>query len=108
MVAAVDQPDLHVRHREARQNAALERLHHAGFDRLDVLLGYRAAKDFVDELEAGACRERLHADLRHAVLAMTAGLLDVPPFGFRRPADSLAIGNLRLAYIGANAELAHH
>ena len=43
-----------------------------------------------------------------AVLAPAAGLPNVLAFGFRVPANGLAIRHLRLADIGLNLVLAHH
>src|SRR5258708_4821688 len=44
----------------------------------DELPGHRAADDLVDELDARADRQRLDLDLADGVLAVAAGLLDVP------------------------------
>ena len=43
-----------------------------------------------------------------SVLATAAGLADELAFSFRLLADGLAIGHLRLAYVGFNLVLAHH
>ena len=52
MVAAVVEAHRHIDHREARQNARIERLANALVDRLDELLGDGAALDVVDEFVA--------------------------------------------------------
>ena len=46
--------------------------------------------------------------LHMTVLAAAAGLPDVLAFGFGLLADRFAVRHLRLADIGADAELAHH
>ena len=72
-----------------------------------IFLRHAPAADLIDELEP-AGRERLHANLDVPVLAVAAGLPHETPFGFRRSADRLAVGHLRLADVGADAELALH
>ena len=43
-----------------------------------------------------------------AVLAAAAGLADEPAFACRRLRDGLAVGDLRVADIRLDVELAHH
>ena len=101
VIAAVVQRHLDIRHRIAGQNAAFQRFLDTRLGRVDVFLRNPAARDIVLELEAGARRQRLHANLDVAVLAVTAGLLDVPAFGFGVLADgvSAAVPGLNLTNI---------
>src|SRR5450759_2203259 len=108
VVTAVVQRHLDIRHRIARQNAALERFLDADLGGVDVLLRYPAAGDVILEHEPTAGRQRLDADFDVAVLPVTAGLLDVAAFGFGVLAYGLAIRHLRLADVGADTELPHH
>ena len=71
------------------------RLHDAFLNRGNVVLGNRAAEDFVDELEVAAARQRLHLDLAIAELAVTAALLLVTALHVGAAANGFAIGNLR-------------
>src|SRR5579883_1354182 len=107
VVAAVVQSHPDIRHGEACQDAALERLPDTHFGRLDELARNPAARDVVDEFEAAA-GEWLDPNLHVTVLTVTAGLLDVATFAFGVLADGFAIRNLRLADVGADAEFAHH
>ena len=85
-----------------------ERLADAGVDRLDVLARDRAADDLVDELVARALLGRLELDDRVAVLALAAGLADEAAVALGGAPDRLAIGDLRLADVGGDLELADH
>ena len=85
-----------------------QRLADALVDRLDVLARDGAADDLVDELVAAALLVRLELDHRVAVLALAAGLADVAPVALGGAADRLAVGDLRLADVGRDLELAHH
>ena len=69
-------------------------------------LGIDAADDLVveDELALGG---RPHVDLGVAVLAAAAGLADVAPLAVGLLRDRLPVGDLRLADVGADVELAH-
>ena len=64
-------------------------------DRRDELAGDRAALDLVDELEAGAARQRLDAQEHLAELAGAAALLLVPMVALGRRGDRLAVGDPR-------------
>ena len=75
---AVEERDPEVDHLVAGDEAALHLGAHALLHRRDVVVRHRAADDLVDELEPGAARQRLDLDVAHAVLAVPAGLLDVP------------------------------
>ena len=77
-------------------------------DRLDVLARDRAADDLVDELVARALLWRLELDDRVAVLALAAGLADEAAVALGGAADGLAVGDLRLADVGGDLELADH
>ena len=73
----------------------------------DVLLGHHAADDLVDELVALASLLRVHVDDRVTVLAATAGLADELALGVHDlVARTLAIGNLGLAHVRLDLELA--
>ena len=105
---AVEQRHLDVDHGVAGVDARLERLADALVDRLDVFARDGAADDLVDELVARALLLRLELDHRVAVLALAACLPDVAAVALGGAADRLAIGDLRLADVGGNVELAHH
>ena len=77
-------------------------------DRLDVLARDGAADDLVDELVAAALLVRLQLDDGVAVLALAAGLADEAAVALGGAADGLAVGNLRLADVGGDLELADH
>jgi hypothetical protein len=79
------------------------------FHRGDELARHHAALDGVDELEALA--RLLRFDLQHhvTVLALAARLAHELAFDVgHRLADGLAVGHLRLADVGLDAELALH
>src|SRR6185295_4953753 len=76
--------------------------------RLDVLARDRAADDLVDELVARPLLLGLELDDRVAVLALAAGLADEPAIALGSAPDGLAIGDLRLADVGGDLELADH
>ena len=109
MVRAEGEDGPHVDQRVAGEDAALQRLLDAGVDRRDVLAGDDAAVDLVDELVAAAGAGGLQADDDVAVLAATTGLADVALLDLLDGlGDRLAVGHLRLADVGLDAELAHH
>src|SRR5450759_2819510 len=108
VVTAVVQRYLDIRHRIAGENSALQRFLDADLGGVDVFLRYPAARDVILEHEPAAGRQRLDADFDVAVLAVTAGLLDVAAFGFGMLANGLAILHLRLADVGADTKLPHH
>ena len=108
VVRPVEQGDLDVHDREAGVDARGERLADALVDRLDVLARDGAADDLVDELVAGALLGGLELDDRVAVLALAAGLADEAAVALGGAADGLAIGDLRLADVGGDLELADH
>src|SRR6185437_6092029 len=95
MVAAVEERDLEVDHRIARQISASGRLMDSLLDRRDVLPWDRPAKDIVHKDNAAAPRQRFHTDLAVAKLAMSASLLLMTALRLGMPADGLAIGHLR-------------
>ena len=75
----------------------------------DVLARDHAALDLVDELVAAAGARGLQGDDHVAVLTPTTGLADVLLLDLLdRLGDRLAVGHLRLADVGLDAELAHH
>ena len=78
-----DQRDPQVDHRvpaHALVQLGADALLHAG----DELPGDRSADDPVDEFEPAALRQRFDLDLGDRVLAVPAGLLDVPAQPGRR------------------------
>src|SRR6185437_12291920 len=79
--------------------AALRALLDALFDRGDEVARDGAAEDLVDELEASAAFERLHADLAVAELAVAAGLLLVPSLHVGPAQDGLPVGHARSAQL---------
>ena len=108
VVRPVEERDLDVDDREAGVDARVQRLADARVDRLDVLARDGPADDLVDELVAGALLGRLELDDRVAVLALAAGLADEAAVALGRAADGLAIGDLRLADVRGDLELADH
>ena len=58
---------------------------HALLHTRDELPRHRPADHLVDELESGARGQRLHLDVAHRILAVAAGLLDVPAVSLRGP-----------------------
>ena len=66
----------------------------------------RAAEDLVDELELAAARQRLHADLAVAELAVAAGLLLVAAVRLDARRDRLAVGDAWRLQLHLDAEAA--
>src|SRR5690606_3753178 len=99
-----------VDHRVACQHAGRQRVADTLFDCGDVFARNHTTLDRIDELEARATRlERLELQDDVTVLAATARLLDELAFDFFAGlADGFAVGNLRLANVGFNVELATH
>ena len=108
MVGAVEERHLDVHHREPGEDPRLERLADARVNRLDVLARDGAADDPVHELVAGALLVGLQLDHGVAVLALATRLPDEAAVAFRRTADGLAVGDLRLADVGGDPELPDH
>ncbi len=107
MVIAVEDRHFHVHHRIPGEDAAFEGLFHALLDGRNKLFRDGAAMDFILELETlGGIR--LHSQLSARVLAAAAGLLLVRVVVLGRRSNGFAIGNLRLADVGAHLELALH
>ena len=94
MVAAVEDGDLEVDDGVAGEIAARGGFDDSLFDGGNEVARDCAAEDFVGELEAGAARQRLHANFAVAELAVAAGLLFVAAVGLGLGADGFAIGNL--------------
>ena len=93
----------------AGQHAGLHGVLDAGVDRGDVLLGDDAAGDLVDELVAAAGTGRLQIEDDVAVLAAAAGLADVAGLDLLDGVlDGLPVGDLGLADVGVDLELAQH
>src|SRR5690606_8020930 len=108
VIRAEMQRRLHVHHRVAELDAALHRLLQALLHGRDVLARNHAALDGVHELEALARLLGLELDHHVAVLTAPAGLLDVLVFLIDRLANGLAVGDLRLADVRLDVELALH
>ena len=90
---AVDEADPHVDQRSPRDDPLLGLGADPLLHRRDVVVGDRPTDDLVDELEAGALGQRLDLDRADGVLAVPAGLLDVP-------AETGAAVRLRVARSG--------
>src|SRR5207302_8123625 len=102
-----DRPD--VDEGVAREDSALERLLHPRVDCGDVLARDDTTGDLVDELVTATGAGWLERDHNVAVLAAATRLADVPLLDLLdRNGDGLAVGNLRLADVGDDVELAHH
>src|SRR5438132_993490 len=109
VVGAVGEGHAYVDRRIAGQQAALHGLLYVRVARMVVLIGDDAAGDLVDELVTAARAGRLERDDDMAVLAAAAGLAHVALLDLLDLlADRLAIGNLRLANVGIELELAQH
>src|SRR5919106_2800108 len=107
VVRAVDELDADVYDRIAGQDARLHRLLDAEVDGGDVLARDLPADDLVEELVPLARLGRLHVDDGVAVLAAPAGLADEAPLDLlHATVDRLAVGDLRPADVGDDAELA--
>ena len=107
MVGAVNQGDLDVLDGIACDDAGLQRLLDALVDRGDVLLGDGTADGGVDELVAKAGLHRGEVDDGVAILAATTGLADELALDvLDLVAGGLAIGDLRLAHVAVDLELA--
>src|SRR6476620_1026371 len=108
VIGAVDEADLDVEDREAREHSGIDDALHALLYARDVFLRHIAADHLVLELEALAGLVRLDHELDAGELARAAGLLlvGVVDLGFAR--HGLAIGDLRRADIGLDLELAAH
>ena len=107
VIAAVDELDFDVDDREAGEHARAERLLDTLVDRRHVLLGNRAADDLALELVASARLLRNHVDDDVAVLATAAGLAgELHVDAVAAPGRRLAVGDLRLADVRLDLELA--
>src|SRR6185369_1163010 len=106
VVAAPMEVDLDAGHRIAGQRAGFHRFVNPLVDRLDELLGDDTADDLVVEHVIGL-GVRTDADLGVPELAAATGLPDVPPDALGLLGDRLFVGDLRLADVGADVELAH-
>ena len=107
MVGPVGQGDPQVDQRVPRQDTRGHGLLDALVHRRDVLGGDGAALDLVDELVASTGAERLEVEDDVGELALAAGLLDVAEDHLLDGlADGLAVGDLGLADVGVDPELA--
>ena len=107
MVRTINKGDLDVDDRVASDDAALESLLDALVDRGDVLLRDDTADDGVDELVALAGLLRLEVDDGVTVLTTTTGLAnELAVDVLNGLASGLTVGDLRLAHVAVNVELA--
>src|SRR6266571_2606706 len=100
------EPDGDVDHRVASRNATLQRLADPLLDRRDVLPWDAALGDLVFEDEAASALARTDHDLGVAVLALAAGLANKTSDTLGLALDRLFVGDLGLALVGVDAELA--
>src|SRR5512132_3025788 len=107
VVAPEVEANLDVHHRVAGEHAAAHRVFDPLLDRGDELLRDDAADHLVHEDEAGAALGGLHVDAHVAVLAVAARLADEATVDVDDLLlDRLAVGDLRLADVGVDLELA--
>jgi hypothetical protein len=112
VVGAVDERHLDVDHRVAGEDAVLHGLLDAGVDRGDVLLGDAATGDLVDELVAPPPSGSRQVGSRSMTTLANWPDHRSASCGCSRPSrrlrDRLAVGDLRLADVGLDLELALH
>ncbi len=106
MVGAVVEGHLDVDHRVAGEDAVLHLFLNAFVDRRDVLLGNGSAGDGVLELVSAAGLAGLEAKINVTELPSTTALAHESAFLLDALADGLAVGDLRLADVGLDLELA--
>src|ERR1022692_3707640 len=108
VVRTVENRDLDVHDRIARDHAGLNRLLDSLVDRGDELSRHGPADDAVDEFIAFAGGERLDLQPDVAILAAAARLAHEFAFRFHGAAYGFAIRDLRLANVGIDLEFALH
>src|SRR5438105_7759776 len=108
MVRTVQQGDFNVLHFVTGQNAGLHGFFDALLDRTDEFLRNGPTLDGVFEHETNTNPAWLDGNLGMTVLTVTTRLLDMLTFAFRFPANCFFVGNLGLADISSDVELAHH
>src|SRR6266478_2355817 len=106
VIAAVGQRHLDVDHGVAGEHPGLRRLLDALLDRGHVLARDGGAPELVLEDDARAGLGRLDLEPDVAVLAPATRLPDEAPLRLGLLADGFAVGDLRLAYVGVDFELA--
>ena len=106
VVRAVYKRYLHIYDLIAGEHTRLHCALDALIDTGDILLGDSAAGDLVDKLIALAGLVGLNSDLTMCKLALTARLTGIAGIDGRLTRDGLLIGNLRLADISLDLELA--
>ena len=106
MVRTVYKRYLHIYDLIAGEHTRLHCALDALIDTGDILLGDSAAGDLVDKLIALAGLVGLNSDLTMCKLALTARLTGIAGIDGRLTRDGLLIGNLRLADISLDLELA--
>src|ERR1700709_1297836 len=95
MTLAVEDGDTNVLHRETAERSTSDDLEDALFHSGNELSGDRAAFHGVDEFEAGASRQWLHAQHHFTELPGAAGLLLVAIMPLGPGADRFPISDLR-------------
>src|SRR5690606_31809958 len=108
VVRTVNQTNLDVDHRVSCHRSTGHRFANALVDRWYIFLRHRTADRLVDELVTGATIPRLDLENDMAVLALAARLTHKLAFLPDRLANRLAIGDLRLADVRFDIELATH
>ena len=106
VIAAVGQRHLDVDDRIAGEDTRLRRFLHALFHGGDVLARDRRTLQLVLEDKARARLRGLDLEPHVTVLAATARLTHEPPLRLGLLTDGFAVGDLRLADIGVDLELA--
>ena len=108
MVRAVEQRHLHIHHRVPCDDAGLDGFLDALVHRRHVLARHAAADDAVDELVPLALLVGLQLQPHVSILPAPARLAYELALALDLAADGLAVGDLRLADVRLDLELALH
>ena len=95
MIRAVVKDHAEIHCRKSREHSLLPRFLNALFNSGNEISRNRAAENFVHEFEVAAARQRLHADLAVAILAVAAALFLVLALNVGLAFDRFAIRNFR-------------
>ena len=106
MIAAIEKSGFDIDHRIAGKRTIFGRFLNAFFHSRNIFPRNGTTLDRIDKFKPGAGLLRLEVDPNIAVLAATAGLADEAALLFDFFANGLLIGDLRLADVGADTELA--
>src|SRR5271156_5658902 len=87
---AVEQGHPDIDHRITCVHTLFHLRAHALLYTWDELPWHRSADHLIEELESGALRQRLHLDVAHRVLAVSAGLLNVAAMAFGFAAEGFS------------------